>query len=427
MTKHYTLSLLSVLLSTSLIAQTWTPVYTYNIQEFWDIPRVDASSSGIIAVSFQTIRANRALELSSDGGQTWNVVDADFQRSFIGFDSQDRMYMVSEKKQPSVSSTFIDSIYYSSDLGVTIQNLGDHPKYGFDRHSYYIDPQDNFYCLSNAVGPGLTQQLDMFNAGAFTGNILSGFVAGSSSLRSIIKLSNGNYVTSSYNDGIAYSTDGGQTWVESQGDQIIGATTFAIFAEANDGTLFLSGPQLIQCSDGGETWTASSLGLNFVNGVRRTSSGALYAAGEFAAVSIWESTDNGATWVGVQNQPAVGFYDWALSDSHIYVAFKDSVLYSTPVAAGGVGLGENSIQTSTVQVYPNPAEGDITIYNADYTGENWRVEIRNASGQLVHAANCFDHSFNLTRSQLPQQGLYIIKAFTSESVCIGETKLIKFK
>lgn len=411
----------------SLNGQTWTPLYTYNIQEFWDAPRVDASANGVVAVSFRTIRANRPLEFSTDGGQSWSVIDPDFQRGFVGFDSQDRMYLVSEKKQPSVSSTYLDSIYYSDDMGASIQALGEHPSYGFDRQSFYIDPQDNFYCLNPSAGPNLTQQLDYYNAGQLAGTILSGFSAGSSGMRSIIKLSNGNLVTSSYNSGIRYSTDGGQTWIESQGDGVLGATTFAVFAEANDGTLFLSGPSLVQCSDGGETWSASSLGQNFVNGVRRTGSGTLYAAAEFASTSIWESTDNGATWVGLQSQPAAGFYDWALSDSHLYVAFKDSVLYSTPVASGGVGLGENSIQNSQIQVYPNPAESTISILNEQYSGEDWRFIITDLSGTPVFEGKGFGKVAHLDREELRAEGIFIVRAYSLDNHLIGETKLIRLK
>ncbi len=427
--KNIYLSILSVVLLFPSLAmsQVWTPIYSYNIQEFWDAPRVDVSANGVIAVSFQTIKSGRPLEVSTDGGTTWNMVDADFQRAFVGFDSQDRMYMVSEKKVQNVSLTYMDSLYYSSDQGASIQAVADHPAYGFDRHSFYIDPQDNFYCLSPNSGPNNTQQLDLYSAGQYSTAVPSGFIAGSDNLRSIIKLSNGNYVTSSYNGGISYSTDGGQTWVDSQHDSILGAATFAIFAEANNATLFLGGPMMVQCSDGGETWGTSNLGQTWINGVRKAGNGNLYAAGEFSSPSIWESSDNGATWVGLQNQPVGGFYDWDLSNGHIYVAFKDSVLYSTPVSGGGVGIQENSIQNHVVQVYPNPTASEITIHNDEYSGQKWYTQILDVNAKLVFQAESYDKSMGVDRSALPQVGLYIVKAYTLDNELIGETKLIKFK
>lgn len=419
--------LLSILLSPVLYSQTWTPIYDYNIQEFWDGPKVDVSAADVIAVSFSTIKSNRPLEVSNDGGQTWNTIDSDFQRAHVGFDSQDRMYVVSKKKVTNVSTTYIDSLYYSDDLGVTLQPLLNHAGYGYDEHSFYIDPQDNFYCLSSNIGPNGEQQLDYYNAGQLTGNIFTGSQASSSSLRSLIKLSNGDYVRSSYNGGIRYSTDGGTLWTDSQGDGIMGAATFAIFAEANDGTLFLSGPLLVQCSDGGETWTASSLGLTFVNGIRKAGNGTLYAAGDFAFPSIYESGDNGATWVGLQNQPAAGYYDWDLSDNNIYVALKDSTLYSIPVSSGGVGMKENSVQSSALQVYPNPTQAEIAIFNDQYTGENWTIEIMDLNGQLIYSATCYDQTIHLDRSVLSVLGMYVIKAYTTNKVLIGETRLVKMR
>jgi hypothetical protein len=335
------------------------------------------------------------------------------------------MYLVSEKKVSGVSSTYMDSLYYSDDQGATIQALADHPDYSFDRHSFYIDPQDNFYCLSSSLGPNLSQQYEIYKDGQMTCNMFTGFSAGSSGLRSLIKLGNGNFVTSSFNSGVRYSTDGGATWIDSQNDGDLGNATYAIFAEADNGTILLSGPTLVQCSDGGETWTTSSLGVNFVNGVRKAGNGTLYAAGEFASPSLYESTDNGATWVGLQNQPAAGFYDWDLSNSHLFVAFKDSILYQTPVASGGVGMGENSIQTSALQIYPNPVQAEINIVNDQFNGDSWVLEIRDLSGVLIYRDICYERNFPLQREVLSDAGMYLVRAYASDGDILGETRVIK--
>ena len=270
MKKTTTLFALGLCLSGGAFAQTWNQIYTYDVQEpVWDEPRVAVSADNIIMVGMETIRSGRKLERSADGGQNWTTISSDFQTAFMGFDGNNNLYLVSEKKNQNVSTNYMDSLWFSNDGGINIQAVDDIIDNGVRKENFYISADNDFYTVINGVGPNSKQQLGTYNNGQQTGTLNSPFSVGSSSLRGIIKLSNGNLVTSSYNDGVHYSTDGGSTWVESMNDDVIGTSTFTSFAEANNGTLFLAGVSLKQCTDGGETWTDAPLTLNWVSTVKK--------------------------------------------------------------------------------------------------------------------------------------------------------------
>ncbi len=426
--KNFTLTLFTMLtLVLTSQAQTWTPLYTYPIQDaVWDQPRVDVSADDVIIVSMETIRTNRPMERSTDGGQTWTTLLNSFQRGYVGFDSNNNLYAVTEKKNQGVSTNYTDSLLYSSNQGTSFQAILDLPNNSNDRSSYYISGDDDFYTIINEIGPNLEQVMGVFNAGQQVDSIFSPFSVGSSALRGFIKLSNGTLVASSFNSGVYYSTDNGSTWTASQGDQGLGTSTFTSFAQANNGTLFLAGVSLWQSTDSGQNWAQASLTLNFVSHVRKAGNGTLYALATFASPQLYESTDNGATWVGLQNEPGAEVKDFDVSDNYLYAIFEDSTLYRTPVSSGsGMSVDENTAQTGTFKAFPNPAAGDVTIATENYTGNSWHITLTNALGQIVYQAEANGEYVTIPNSAFKSPGLFTASITNAEGGLVHQIKLIR--
>lgn len=426
--KKITLILSAItMLAISSQAQTWTPLYTYPIQDaVWDQPRVDVSADDVIIVSMETIRTNRPMERSTDGGQTWTTLLNSFQRSYVGFDGNNNLYVVTEKKNQGVSTNYTDSLLYSNNQGNSFTALEDLPNNSIDRSSYYISEDDDFYTILNELGPNLEQVIGVYNSGQPVDSIFSPFNIGSSSLRGFIKLSNGDLVASSFNSGVYRSTDNGSTWTESQGDQSLGNSTYTSFAQANNGTLFLAGASLEESADNGETWTGASLTLAFVGHVRKAGNGTLYAHAAFGAPQLYESTDNGTTWVGLQNEPGLQVKDFDVSDNYLYAIFEDSTLYRTPVSSGsGIGVAENTAQTGTFKAFPNPAAGDVTIAAENNNGDAWQVTLTNALGQVVYKVEANGQHTIIPDAAFQSPGLFTVSITNAERNLINQIKLIR--
>lgn len=386
-------------------AQTWEVVDSIVVNDLvWDKPKVDVSAGDDIFLSFETTKSGNPLLKSSDGGQSWTTVKANFQRGHIGFDSQDHMYIVSAKRYSNVAKTYFDTLYYSSDLGATLQVVDQVPDNDWNRASFYIDGSDQFYSSGPGSGPNYAREWRMYSGTTLAGTMYGPYDIFSKGQRSIIKLSNGNYVVSSYNSGIRYSTDGGSTWVESANDGVLGTITFEGFVEADNGNLLLGGATIVECADGGETWTSSSLGQNFIGKLVKASNGTIYAMAVYN--TLYESTDNGATWSAVGNTPSGSFGDLAVSDQHLYIII-DNVLYKTAISGGsGIGIAEQS--SSALQVYPNPSAGDVNLE----VGEemlNGTVKVYEHTGRELLSEKIESPRFTINRERFPVPGVYVVR------------------
>jgi hypothetical protein len=423
--KKFYLSAILLFTISALHSQEWEAIYEYVLEDLvWDQPRVDVSSDDIIVVSFETIRSNRAMERSTDGGESWVTINSNFQRGFVGFDSNNNMYIVSEKKNQGISSNYTDSLWYSTDLGDTWQALYDIPDFSPDRSNYYIDADNKFYTVGDGIGDDLEQIMAVFSNGEETESIYSPFDVGSSSLRGFIKLTDGNYVASSYNSGVYYSADG-FNWVASEGDGDLGAATYTSLAQANNGTLFLAGVSLEQSSDGGENWSGSSLELNFVSRVLKSGNGNLYAVAAFASPQLYESTDNGATWVGIEDDPSFQVRDFDVSDNYLYAVYDDNTLYRREIQ-GSLSTDLESVQAN-FKVFPNPSAGDVVIANEAYSGQPWQLSVFNSIGQLIYQENVNRDRVEISEKAINNAGVYSISIQKPNGDMIYQNKFIKVR
>lgn len=411
----------SILLSASAFAQTWDVVDSIAVVDpVWDKARVDVSSSDDIFLSFESINSGSPLLKSSDAGQTWSTVKANFQRGYIGFDSQDNMYIVSEKKYSAVAKNYFDTLYYSTDLGATLQTVDQVPNNDWNRASFYIDASDQFYSTGPGSGPSYAREWRIYNGATLASSMYGPYDIYSKGQRSIIKLSNGNFVVSSYNSGIRYSTDGGSTWVESQGDGVLGTITFEGFVEADNGNLILGGATIVECADGGETWTSSSLGQNFIGAVVKASNGTIYAMAVYN--TLYASDDDGATWNAVANTPSGTYADMAVSDNYVYIII-DNVLYRTAIT-GGSGIGLAELSTSDLNIHPNPSAGDVRVtMPASFT--TGKLRVLDMMGRTVYEGAVQNDEEVLPREVFPNTGIYTLQIWndTERQVHVGRVQV----
>lgn len=353
-------------------AQSWTEIYQFqDYNSLTDIAQITVSADDVILAGVtKQFNQNKIFPLvrSTDAGQNWTTLEDSLYFIHADFDSQGNLYMI--KATPTTVSTAfsIDSVWYSSDLGDTWTAVYDHTNRRIDVSTYYVDQQDHFYCQADGYGPSFTKQLIMLKNGIVADTLPTPFDVTGKSQRGLIRLTNGNYVTSTFNDGVFWSDDNGQTWNESQNDGALGNTTFTSFAEAQNGALFLGGPSIVTCTDGGETWAASNAtGARFIDKVKVNASGQLFAMSGLAVGGLWTSTDNGTTWTQMANLPTFTKYnDFTVSDRYAYLAVDDK-LYRMPT--GSVQSIKEEGPAVTFEIQPLP-QGNIQVKYA----ENERID-----------------------------------------------------
>jgi hypothetical protein len=85
---------------------------------------------------------------------------------------------------------------------------------------------------------------------------------------------------------------------------------------------------------------------------------------------------------------------------------SDTITF-TQMVQSCAGIGENSGQISEIKVYPNPNNGDFTVYVSSLT-DNSVVQVYNGLGQLLVSERLNETSARLSLHTLPK-GLYIVK------------------
>ena len=342
-------------------AQSWQNLgFFYDTQDLvWEKPRMDVSADdGVMVASFNSRDAGRSAYVSADDGASWSVMDSDFQHSYVGFDAQNNMYIVTRKKQSGASLTYVDSLYYSSDNGSTLQPLADLPDWSINDRNFYIDAQGRFYTPSNSMNGDLDFYLRRYQNGSVSDSIISPFAIGSDAMQAMILTSNGVLVISTFNAGVWKSTDGGASWVDATDETELGTSTFAWFTEGASGRLYLAGPSFRYSDDDGDTWVSHGCGTTPLGGFSKawaTTGGPFYALSPFAG--IYESTD-ATNWT--QISPANwSVTDANISDNYLYVAANDSV-WRMPVNNQSSSIDELE-ELLRVKIAPNPAAGRLHI------------------------------------------------------------------
>ena len=403
-------------------SQVWEAVYSYDIPNLdYDYPKVDVSASDIICVSYDTRLDDRVLLLSDDGGNTWDTIMYNFLHFYLGFDSQDDIYMISYTTEiiEGVSGPVIDSLYYSDDLGETWALLEDVDDYTLPVSAIHIDHEDQFYL------PQSGSELLVYSDDQLVNDIELPFDIFSSDLQALHVMESGRIVLGTEDDGVYYSDDTGNTWVESLGDSTIESNGITSFCELESGRLLASlsfGGIEAYSDDEGETWTQFNIDNGEVHFFERTTEGVVYAFGQIDDPEIWYSDDDGENWESV-NMPGTSgrSYEFDLSDDYVYLML-DSVLYRTETEELSVGV--NFAAASEFNVYPNPFSDAITIQsNLNFESEKYLIQIFDASGKLHKSMNLLNSEQRIDLSGL-ESGVYIVNILNEGSI-LNQQKIVR--
>jgi hypothetical protein len=157
------------------------------------------------------------------------------------------------------------------------------------------------------------------------------------------------------------------------------------------------------------------------------------------------SMDGGSSWsvnerlsdlfdphVGYPNQEKMGdYFDMVSDSSGAYLAWANTLngeqdVYFSFIQPQQV-TAVNEISNNTIAVWPNPADGVITIqFSANqFSGgaEQGRVEIFNALGKQVYTANCNNSKVTAEVAHLPS-GIYVLR-LTSDEGYYGQVRFVK--
>jgi hypothetical protein len=162
-----------------------------------------------------------------------------------------------------------------------------------------------------------------------------------------------------------------------------------------------------------------------VSRVLKSGNGNLYAVAAFASPQLYESTDNGATWVGIEDDPSFQVRDFDVSDNYLYAVYDDNTLYRREIQ-GSLSTDLESVQAN-FKVFPNPSAGDVVIANEAYSGQPWQLSVFNSIGQLIYQENVNRDRVEISEKAINNAGVYSISIQKPNGDMIYQNKFIKVR
>ncbi|MEM7655786.1 MAG: T9SS type A sorting domain-containing protein [Bacteroidota bacterium] len=124
---------------------------------------------------------------------------------------------------------------------------------------------------------------------------------------------------------------------------------------------------------------------------------------------IWDLWTIDATWSGGITQQA------DLLDDSINTMRVDWIHTYRLVGDGSVGLAAPLILPLPLEVFPNPAQDQLSIRLFDPIKPNATVQLSNQLGQIVKQDSLFQATHQLSLQDLPA-GVYVVKVQNGEAV-----------
>ncbi len=282
-------------------------VFAYGNTETLFIPSVGVSGSNVVAGATYG-GSYEKIHRSGDNGNSWQLTSLSKKTNMIEKGPNGDLYIGSEVKIPNVNAYQPDSLYRSTDGGITWKSTG--AKGIASAFSY--DAKGNICGRGNA-GTGSNLKISTDNGATFsdvyTGSAMTSGVA-----------PNGNLLVGTYNSGIYYSTDGGANWTKSTND--IGNITIGPFYTVGNAVYTATYFGIYKSTDNGASFSV----ITPEPAITMTVSNFIVTqSGEFFVTSPlgFFYSDNGVKFTQVLGVPA--FIDFAANNDYLFAAANDSI------------------------------------------------------------------------------------------------------
>jgi hypothetical protein len=232
-----------------------------------------------------------------------------------------------------------------------------------------FDTIDGVFISVNALAAIGTDILAGTDSGVFRstndGDTWSASVLGLTNAHVYFIKANGSNIFCGNVQGLFLSTNNGASWKEI-GFNDSGVSSLAIMGS----NLFASAGDIFLSTDNGESWKNQSNMNLFEYTIEAV--GTNLFAGSAGSDDFLLSTDQGVTWtVSTNGLPKAEVLALAISGNNIFASTYEGSVYRRPLSDFNLsGVSENALVNSTgnLQVFPNPASGNLQILGAE-TGE----------------------------------------------------------
>lgn len=174
-------------------------------------------------------------------------------------------------------------------------------------------------------------------------------------------------------------------------------------------------PVILKTINGGKDWVnvTNNLSIGFVRSLLFIDADMGYAAGgysggPFPSCRILKTTDSGTNWIGqIVDSCRVGLSAVFFADSLTGYAVGERGTILKTVKEEATFINETSTQNVSFKVYPNPADGIITVESSRTTGERY-LTVLTIEGQVFIQKKLTENTNQVDINLLPA-GAYIIK------------------
>jgi photosystem II stability/assembly factor-like uncharacterized protein len=291
------------------------------------------------------------LEISSDGGSTWNTPALLFGKSY---------YSVHSKGSLIYAGSSSIGPYLSTDNGVTWDTANGWNS-GTGPHATISLNTDSLYLYAGAYNGTYRSSDNGTSWTSLHGGLTDTIVYTICPAK--------GHVFAGTQTGIFVSTDHGTTWSVLSG----GAPTYHIKSIVNIDSVVLAAteygsvPSTFRSTNYGQSWSPVTDGLTSLNAVFQTLlvDGRSIFAGS-ATEGVWLSTDLGLSWSNISSGlygPAQRIVGLAVSDHTLFALTRGGIWTRPLTQVVAVDQGENPLPTKMelMQNYPNPFNPSTVI------------------------------------------------------------------
>ncbi len=404
-------------------AQHWETLSQQYTNTDWHLKMIFASGySNIVTTSL----LNRSGDhyISFDGGDSWSNMDSQFDDiKFTGVSiGRDGSVLIGTHGGEAWS--YVSSKFYKSPDGLSDwEDLGQ--LFSPDvvdqntRKLYDVTRNNTFF-----IGRGTNIQKSTDNGQ--TWNILFAIpLSGIHPISLAASYSGDTIIIGSYNQGIYYSHDGGESFQSSESG-IGNINVGGVFVLPNGTIIATALNGFYKSTDGGVSFNSIDyIDLDTNEPIYAMFTFVLYneARNQFYLVAnaggnnkVFVSTDACATWKNITGDLGSNdIIDFAVSKDHLFAVKSDQDPNIYRIKIDDLGLGNSGVSTTemnNVFMYPNPATHNIYFENLP---EKSTISIINNLGQLVYQSNSENTPETIDVSSFAA-GIYMVKIDSNHKV-----------